>query len=313
LAEQPSNETPNNLVYHAGALGDFITTFPALVCWRARCPADRILFLGHRAHGVLAAAAGIVDQVIDIDAAASLPFFRPDRKANPKLAAIEQSLLFTRPGSPLESALVHAGCRRITRQDPFPAHPMPVVAFHLSLFPDHPPLRRLYQPLRKLARQEGNTSCPKTRMILIHPGSGGREKIWPAERFLELATRLNSDGFQVGYCLGPAEEAGTGGPFEPAYSSLSLLELCSLLGRTRLFIGNDAGVTHLAAALGVPTLALFGPSDRSIWAPSAAGAPVIVLSPTDFQGRPITGPMKRITLEMAYRAATRLLRLASND
>jgi len=311
LAEQPSNETPNNLVYHAGALGDFITTFPALVCWRTRCPTDRILFLGYRAHGALASAAGVVDQVLDIDAAASLPFFRPSAKADPRLVAIQHSLLFTRSGSPIESALIHAGCRRITRQDPFPAQPAPIVEFHLSLFPGHPPLRQLYQPLRDLARQHENRARPETPLILIHPGSGGREKIWPAARFQDLASRLKSQGFQVGWCLGPTEDIPAGSPFEPSYSGLPLLELCRLLGGARLFIGNDSGVTHLAAALGVPTLALFGPSDRSIWAPTAAGAPVIVLSPTDPQGRPATGPMEKITSEMAYQAATRMLRMAS--
>jgi hypothetical protein len=75
LAGYPSGDFSTNLVYHTGALGDFLTAFPALACWRRKWPKDQILFLGRRAHGDIALRTGIVDRVWDIDSADSVRFF----------------------------------------------------------------------------------------------------------------------------------------------------------------------------------------------------------------------------------------------
>ncbi|MBA2849629.1 glycosyltransferase family 9 protein [Thermosulfuriphilus ammonigenes] len=106
--------------------------------------------------------------------------------------------------------------------------------------------------------------------VFIHPGSGSPYKNYSLERFLLLAQALRSEGHQVHFILGPAEahlqqslkEAG-----ENPLVGLSLEELAELLSEARLYVGNDSGVSHLAAAVGAPTLAIFGPSDPRIWAP----------------------------------------------
>ena len=129
--------------------------------------------------------------------------------------------------------------------------------------------------------------------IVIHPGSGGMSKNWPRYHFIELAGRLPQP---VTYLLGPAElERGVFDSLPGNVASgLTLVEVCDLLIGALLYIGNDAGISHLAGMLGTPSLALFGPTDPVIWRP--LGRRVRVLSAP---GR----EMERLDVEMVLRAA----------
>lgn len=96
----------------------------------------------------------------------------------------------------------------------------------------------------------------------IHPFSGSPKKNWPLERFQQLAGRL-ARTMPVKWCSGPDDP-----PLEHAIYIEDLFELGCWLARARLYIGNDCGITHLAAAVGTPVLALFGPTtDPVTWAP----------------------------------------------
>jgi len=108
-----------------------------------------------------------------------------------------------------------------------------------------------------------------TEFVAVHPGSGSPAKDWPAERF---AAMLQAVGATGEYLLveGPADARSA----EPLRSgaaavarSLPPRVLGALLSGARAFIGNDSGVSHLAAAWGAPTVALFGPTDPAIWSP----------------------------------------------
>jgi hypothetical protein len=92
----------------------------------------------------------------------------------------------------------------------------------------------------------------------IHPFSGSARKNWPLERFRDLAARL---AMPVCWCAGPEEVLDGAERFDDLY------ELGCRLASARLYIGNDSGITHLAAAVGVPTIAIFVASDPEIWAP----------------------------------------------
>jgi len=111
--------------------------------------------------------------------------------------------------------------------------------------------------------------------VIIHPGSGGRAKNWPLDRFKTLAARLTHCGRQVEWCLGPAEhEAG----FDCKGEVLCRDELMALTPDfcgAKLYVGNDSGITHLAAACGCRTLALFGPTDPVVWAPQGEHVKVL--------------------------------------
>lgn len=112
-------------------------------------------------------------------------------------------------------------------------------------------------------------------MVVLHPGSGSKGKVWPLERFQRLAEilqeRLRSKILVV---LGPAEEGEAERVFEEMdpqtfipVKGLSLLQVASLMEGSRVFIGNDSGISHLASALGIPTITIFGPTDPEVWAP----------------------------------------------
>lgn len=138
--------------------------------------------------------------------------------------------------------------------------------------------------------------------LAVHPGSGSALKNWRGERFAELAERLAADRpFLV--VEGPADEAAVA-PLRGRRSAvvargLSLRTLGALLARAGLYVGNDSGVSHLAAAWGAPTLALFGPTDPVVWAPT--GPLVRVLEAPD-------GEMGRLDAATVAAAAQDALR-----
>lgn len=110
--------------------------------------------------------------------------------------------------------------------------------------------------------------------IGLHPGAGKLPNRWPAPRFGELARRLlERPGTRILLFAGPGEEPLLDamnvppGPRVLRMTRLTLRSLASFLRCLTLYVGNDTGTLHLAAALGVPTVGLFGPTDPAIWAP----------------------------------------------
>ncbi len=101
---------------------------------------------------------------------------------------------------------------------------------------------------------------------VIHPFSGSARKNWPLERFRELAERL---AMPVRWCAGPEESLDGAVRFEDLY------ELACWLASARIYIGNDSGITHLAAAVGTPVVAIFGPTDPEVWAPRGERVAVV--------------------------------------
>lgn len=88
--------------------------------------------------------------------------------------------------------------------------------------------------------------------IVVHPFSGSPVKDWPLERWDQLAERLGAE-FAIGRDRQPL--------FDDLY------QLACWLATAKVYVGNDSGITHLAAAVGTPVVALFGPTDPAIWAP----------------------------------------------
>jgi heptosyltransferase-3 len=96
---------------------------------------------------------------------------------------------------------------------------------------------------------------------VIHPFSGSARKNWPLEKFRALAEKLERV-MPVKWCAGEEDP-----PLDGAVRIDNLYELACWLAKARMYIGNDSGITHLAAAVGTPVLALFGPTDPEVWAP----------------------------------------------
>jgi ADP-heptose:LPS heptosyltransferase len=99
---------------------------------------------------------------------------------------------------------------------------------------------------------------PSQNFAVIHPFASNPAKRWPMEKFRAVAASLN---IPVEWCAGPTE------PLEGANRFDDLYELACWLSRARVYIGNDSGIAHLAAAVGLPVVAIFLTSDPRIWAP----------------------------------------------
>jgi heptosyltransferase-3 len=102
--------------------------------------------------------------------------------------------------------------------------------------------------------------CSSGGCAVIHPFSGSRKKCWPLERFQDLARRL-AGRMPVAWCAGPEDDLPSAVHFADLY------DLACWLASARVYIGNDSGPTHLAAAVGTPVVALYGSSDPAVWAP----------------------------------------------
>jgi hypothetical protein len=120
-----------------------------------------------------------------------------------------------------------------------------------------------------------NLAPGKKPVWAIHPGSGSPHKNWPLARFMELA-RLIEDRKEARslFLLGPVEAECWGdqvGRLQethiPIIKAPPLPVLAGLLTHCAGYVGNDSGVSHLAAALGLPAVVLFGPTDPLLWAP----------------------------------------------
>ena len=102
--------------------------------------------------------------------------------------------------------------------------------------------------------------------LMMTPGAGWGAKCWPAERFGAVARQMKENGLATIVNYGPGEKeladaviAASGGAAQPLACSIG--ELIAMTRRARLFIGGDTGPTHLAAALGVPVVGIYGPTD----------------------------------------------------
>jgi heptosyltransferase III len=122
--------------------------------------------------------------------------------------------------------------------------------------------------------------------LAIHPGSGSRSKNWPLGHWAELLGELVPTFAEVLLISGEADTKISEAvrkliplPKLRLCANRSLWDLVSELSQATLFIGHDTGVTHVAAATGAATVALFGPTDPTIWAPH--GDHVIVITSPD--------------------------------
>ncbi len=140
---------------------------------------------------------------------------------------------------------------------------------------------------RELLRERGLDAREKT--VVIQPGSGGPDKCWHLDNFLAVAKELGSKDFEVIFLLGPAELDRFSDVMIKKINSvakclkdLSLIQVLRLLSCADGFVGNDSGITHLAAGLGIRTLAVFGPTNPAVYKPIGPSVTVFVDSSRAF-------------------------------
>jgi ADP-heptose:LPS heptosyltransferase len=260
------------LVLRGGALGDFIVTLPTLAALRARWPEARIELVGNATAAALAVKRGLLDA------------------AHSQHDARWSALFGT---APLSEALASwlGEFDLVMNYWPDPDGELrrrfPVRAGQAFLsagaMPARAPAALHYaEPLGQFGLEVKTPWVPlaapatDARTIALHPGSGSPRKNWPLERWIEVARALPAPALVI---LGEAERAQAAAfralPNVRLAERLPLEELVREFMTCRLFLGHDSGVSHLAAACGVPSVLLFGPTDPAMWAPPAPHVRVI--------------------------------------
>jgi heptosyltransferase-3 len=269
------------LVIRGGAIGDFILTLPVLSALRQQFPNAKLEVFGYPHIARLAVAGGLADAVRSIEARPLAGFFARGGILEPELQeyfasfAIIISYLYDPDG--IFEANVRRSC-----QGQFiagPHRPDESKNEHATaVFLE--PLKRLaiFDPdvVPRLTVSEGRApSSLRANCIAIHPGSGSEKKNWPVANWVELARQLlNSKATSLLIIGGEAESAKIEkfkGALPDRRAELAFnLPLPTLAGRIAscsLFIGHDSGITHLAAAAGVPVVALWAETSPDIWKP----------------------------------------------
>ena len=302
---------PKILVIRGGAIGDFILTLPAISALRERFPQAHLEVLGYPHIAQLALASRLVDRLQPIEARALASFFArngqldsdwtdyfsefdliisylydPDDIFRTNVARCSPAQFIVAPHRPDESQKVHASkvyLKPLERLAIFDADPVPRL-----------PIERLRVPANQIA---------------IHPGSGSEAKNWPEENWLEFVTRLlgraNINVLLVG---GEAEgdrlkRLAAGLPAERCEiaQSLPLADLAQFLQSCVAFVGHDSGISHLAAALGLPCLILWADTVEEVWRPQ--GERVMVFRSTS--------ELKNLSVEKVTREFARVLTTSS--
>jgi heptosyltransferase-2/heptosyltransferase-3 len=162
-------------------------------------------------------------------------------------------------------------------------------------------------------------------LAVIHPAAAFDTKQWATERFARVAESLVSRGLAI-VAITASKETNVANALRQhmttpvkLFTDLSLPEVTALLSRARLFVGNDSGIAHMAAAVGTPSVVIFGSSNTAHWRPWAEAPAEVVVEEMDCQ--PCHGYfcekfeepecIKRVSVERVVSAIERVLREAS--
>lgn len=278
------------LIFHQGALGDFVVTFPILKALRTVYP--RIDGICRSSFGRLAVHLGVLDASYPLESArfASLYADRTDPAVATLVSAYSSLVLFSF-SELLEGSLRKIGGCRVFRILPWPAVSQ---KSHITEFLARQVLtgdlmgkqgrRRFARALEYLDDNAARTRRCGSRLV-ISPGAGSVKKRWPLEYFLVVAAEAKKRGLQPSILLGPAEvdlEAvvqDNPKSHPQVIKPRTFQELIPVLQSAASFIGNDSGVSHLAAFLEVPTLVIFGPSDPERWRPFGNHVRIVTAGP----------------------------------
>jgi len=275
----------NLLILRPGAIGDTLLTFPVLKALRAHYANPHITFVSNANVLPLAQASGLAEEVSDYGHTRWSELFSTTGVHTPamreQLQHIDRAICWLRdPDGLVAHNLRMAGVKQVIVA---PGHPPEGLQMHIV---EYLAQTLGLQHIQTNFTLPGSASSPGMhhQYIAIHPGSGGAHKCWPAHRFAAVIARLwrlhgsRQHSHSVLLLGGTADQERIHAilenimlPPQPGMLKVMvdrpLLEVAQQLQRCRCYLSNDSGITHLAAMLGVPTVALFGPSDPAIWRP----------------------------------------------
>ena len=291
----------NILFIRGGALGDFIVTLPTLRLLREHWPNAHIEILGQPRLAEIAHKRFYLDEVRSVNHGPLSAFFTPRAVLDPAwmdyISDFDLVLsYFYDPDGYFLTNLQRCNPGQILTHSPrVPEDLGKPAAHHFAGIVEPLGLRLEQDVASDLFPLPGDTDAaraflsglqPGTRLVAIHPGSGSESKNWPVEFWAVLGRRLVQARPDLTLLLVEGEADAQEGQFlGEAWKDLPHLRakwlplpiLAAVLREATLFLGHDSGVTHLAAASrrDLPVIALFGPTDPTIWAPPRAGVDVL--------------------------------------
>ena len=277
MIESTSVKAPRILVIRGGAIGDFILTLPVLAALRDRFPRADIEVLGYPRVASLALTGNLAKAVHAIESPGLASFFARGGSFDLEWHeffgqfTIVISYLFD-PDGIFETNVKSCGPRQFIAAQHRPDEAKSIHASDVFLKPleqlaifNGDPVARLELP--GLGKRES--------WLALHPGSGSEGKNWPEQNWRKLVVHL-LDHSRLNLLLvgGEAEGAQLQRLAKDLLAErvkvaqhVPLHELALRLAKCSGYVGHDSGVTHLASALGLPTLVLWGKSDEKIWRP----------------------------------------------
>ncbi len=309
-------ELRRGVILHSGAIGDCLLALPLASCLKEACSLDWLDFIGPSEYISFYPGRTCIDAVRPIETVDLHRLFEPESdfvlEDNDPLLKLfdryEQIVSFIGFGhfSFEKNLLFTVHCCRSAEVGLIDAKPAADAKVHVSDFYldsfqqqqqlEHPrqpdtvticPLPEDYQAGGDILERVGID--PDRKIVLIHPGSGSRQKCWHWENFIQTASDLKTNGLQPVFLLGPAEQER----FEDTaiqairqfhvLENLSLTQVLQVLTQADGFLGNDSGIAHLAAGMSKKTLALFGPSNPVQYAPRGKNVQILQPLPDSFQ------------------------------
>lgn len=267
----------NILIFHLGALGDFVVTWPLALALARLHPQSRVFYVTHGQKGALAERVLRVES-LDIETGGWHRLFSPGpdlpAPSAKALGAAHTVLSFLSAPDDQWSANVAAANPEAallsvstTAPDDFGGHQSEFLAGQFHPWPAAESAAR--QILHSIAERGLGSQRNPQGPIVIHPGGGSVKKCWPADRFIELAERLRAAGRPVRVLIGEVEQERWPADLIARFQAVAdvqtpgdLLDLLQQITPAAAFIGNDSGPGHLAGILGVPTLSLFGQESK---------------------------------------------------
>jgi len=321
-SDRPDARTVSGCLIHTGAVGDLILALPIVASLRDHLRRIRpdstveIEVLGHAARASVAVGRAGVDAVTSLEHLPMHTMFAETGPADPSCSAYFARFELIANMAASEDATFTRRLREIAPGLVITIDPMPRSATrHVTegwfddlraagISPSSEPPRIVFaDDERRRARRRlwdiaNEDDAP---IVLLHPGSGGRGKCWPVEQFAGLAEAVRQDGLQPIFMLGPVESDLHGEALvtqldvvAPVLVESDLVQAAAAIAAADAHVGNDAGMTHVAAAVGTPTTAIFGSTDPVVWRPLGDHVTVIF-------GRP-TGTFDGITVASVRRA-----------
>ena len=283
-----------------GALGDLILTLPVLREIRQAFPDAEVELLGVLPQARLAMPE-YVDRVERVDSIEFAPLFAESelpQALRDRLSRFDLALnFFADSDSVITRNLTGAGIRTVVGGAKQPSAETHAV-YHLASVLE-PLGLTLRDPVPALAIEP---SPGYSSRLAFHPGSGSAQKNWPVNCWTELIQQCEgrfNDFLLIG---GEADEAVVE-EFMASCQSLrvttlfgaDLAELSLALNACAVFVGHDTGISHLAAAVGLPTVALFGPTNPNVWAPLGSHVRVVRAPTVKMDSIPVDDVVAAVT------------------